>query len=113
MTRITLDTLKHNRHNGYVMEAVVKNERHQAFCDIFLRLFREQRAQGVENPRVGRLAAMTAGYGQESWCPSNSIQTADVMFNKLTKRPDVLEYLRGKGLERVGRQWREVQTDED
>ena len=90
------------------MNALLKNPRAREFADTFVRLWREKKAEGVQNPRVGRLAAMMAGYGRTSWCESNAIQTADVMYNKLLKRPEVTDYIRELGLERIGRQWREI-----
>ena len=70
-----------------------------------MRLYREQKAAGVKRPRVGRMAALAAGYGQGSWCESNAIQTADVMFCQLIKRQDVRDYLKEQGFERIGRDW--------
>jgi hypothetical protein len=107
-----LTNLKPNQYDGLGMNACLKNPRAKQFAEIFVRLWLEKRAQGVQNPRVGRVAAMMAGYGQGSWCQSNAIQTADVMFNKLVKRSDVMEYIRELGLERIGRQWRPVQQSE-
>lgn len=85
---------------------------HKRFAEIFARLWKEQRTKGVKNPRVGRMAAMMAGYGAQSWNETNAVLTADVMFNKLVKRQDVLQYLRELGIERIGRQWREVDRPE-
>jgi hypothetical protein len=85
---------------------------HKRFAETFVRLWRDQKARGVLNPRVGRLAALASGYGNTSWCEGNAIQTADVMFNKLVKRPEIVQYIRELGLERVGRQWREIDRAE-
>ena len=78
------------------------------FAESFVRLWRQQRAAGIKNPRVGRLAALTAGYGQNSWCEERSVQAADMMVNKLLRRPDVLAYIYELGLERDGRHWRDL-----
>lgn len=89
----------------------VKNPRAKRFCEIFVRLWLQQWESGIENPRVGRQAAMIAGYGGRSWNEVRAPQAADVMFNKLVKRPEVVNYIRELGLERDGRYWRAIQTD--
>lgn len=85
-----------------------KYERVRNFCRTLVRLWKEQHALGVAEPMVGRDAAIFVGYGGKSWSSKKTIQAADVMYNKLTKKPDVLEYIRELGLERDGRGWKEV-----
>lgn len=91
------------------MRYVLKPQ-HKKFCEVFAKLWHQQKQAGVQNPRVGRLAALAAGYGKNSWSESNAIQTADVVFNQLTKRRDVLQYLRELGFERDGRFWRQIEA---
>lgn len=88
----------------------LQNPRARVFCDVFVSLWRQHRATGIENPRVGRIAAMTAGYGARSWTPLRSQQAADMMYNKLLKQPAVIQRILELGLERDGRQWREAQA---
>lgn len=76
------------------------NQRAKKFCEAFAQLFKHQRANGIENPRVGRAAAQAAGYGESSWCPRNAVLTADVMYSKLMKKSTVLDYLKELGLKR-------------
>lgn len=92
------------------MNGRVISPQEKAFCEAFARLFREQRAAGVVSPRVGRMAAMIAGYGQKSWCAIRAIEAADVMFNKLIKRAHVVNYLRGLGIERIDGRWTDRQS---
>ncbi len=93
------------------MDAIeLKNPRARAFCNVFVSLWRAQRAIGIEFPRVGRQAAMSAGYGATSWNPIRSLQAADVMYNKLLKQAPVIAYLKELGLERDGRKWREAES---
>ena len=75
------------------------------FCEIFAHLLREAAAKGQANPKVGRRAAMLAGYGGGSWNENRLVQTADTMYAKLVRREDVKGYLRQLGVERVGRHW--------
>lgn len=84
------------------------SRRHYEFAEAFVRLWRQKRAEGIERPRVGRLAALAAGYGEGSWCATNAIQTADQMVNRLLKRPEVLARIQQLGLERVNGEWREA-----
>jgi hypothetical protein len=83
----------------------------QRFVVIFVRLWREKKAAGVEKPRVGRMAATLAGYGQKAHSPKAAVLAVDKQYCELVKRRDVLEAIRGLGLERDGRYWREIGED--
>lgn len=85
-----------------------KHARIRRFVEIFVTLWKQQKALGVKNPKVGRQAALLAGYGGKSWSELKRWQAADCMFSRLTKRDDVLQLIREQGLERNGRLWREV-----
>lgn len=75
------------------------------FCELFAQLFHQERAAGIARPKVGRRAALMAGYGSGSWNENRVIQTADTMYAKLVSRDDVTAYLRQLGVVRLGRQW--------
>jgi hypothetical protein len=92
------------------MATALLNPRHRKFCQLFVKFWQEQWALGVKNPRVGRLATLAAGYGGKSWSETNAVQTADVLYNRLVKKPEILNYLRELGLERDGRRWRKVES---
>jgi hypothetical protein len=82
--------------------------RAKKFCENFVRLWREERAKGASRPRVGRQAALLAGYGGKSWNERNTILAADQMYNRLVKRPDVIATLKELGLERTGEDWTDI-----
>lgn len=80
------------------------------FAHNFVRMWKQKRAAGVRVPRVGRLAALAAGYGRGSWCQRNAELAADQMVVRLLKQPEVLALIHELGLERIDGEWREVRS---
>jgi hypothetical protein len=85
---------------------VFRSPKMPRFCEIFARLLHEAFANGEKRPKVGRKAALLAGYGENSWNENKTLQAADVLYARLIRRPDVLAYLKQLGVERLNGQWR-------
>lgn len=83
------------------------NERQRVFAQTFVSMYKEARRQGIPKPKVGRRAALAAGYGADSWCDRAKILRADRSYLRNVNNPKVLDYMRDLGLERDGDIWRE------
>ena len=74
-------------------------KKQQRFIERYSQLWKASIASGINDPRVGAKAARQAGYGFKSPTLVHRQLAAERAFNRLIKKPLVLETLKKQGVE--------------